>query len=175
MPLPPPMVMPEAIAREVASGPPGEVTIVDFADFECPFCRLNHASLTEAIARSGKKVHVVRKHVPLPMHTFALGAARLAVCAEQMGKGEAVAEALFGEEDLSPPNLKRLGLAQGLDAAALDTCLLAVATQDRINRDTALFTSTKGERDGLPCVWINGRKFMGAQQPETLEAALREK
>jgi uncharacterized membrane protein/thiol-disulfide isomerase/thioredoxin len=89
-------VVPDVIAREIAQTPEGEVTLVDFADYECPFCRMTHAILAPLLAEHHDHVRVVRKNVPLTrLHPHALDAARAACCGEQMGKGDAMSDALF--------------------------------------------------------------------------------
>jgi hypothetical protein len=84
--------LPEVIAqlqqRDVA-------TIVEFVDFECPFCRRQQEALAPVLASFGPRVRVIRKNVPLSFHEHARDAARAACCAEEQGRGEAVAAALF--------------------------------------------------------------------------------
>ena len=88
-------IVPDVIAREIAQSPPGAVTVVDFADFECPFCRMTHAMLAPLLAEHRDRVRLVRKNVPLKQHSHALDAARAACCGDEMGKGEEMADALF--------------------------------------------------------------------------------
>ena len=87
--------IPPPIAEELRQTPPGKVTVVDFVDFECPFCRMTHAQLAPLLAERKDKVRVARKHVPLRMHAHAMEAARAACCGEKLGKGDEMAEALF--------------------------------------------------------------------------------
>jgi hypothetical protein len=87
--------LPECVAREQA---PGRVTIVEFVDFECPFCRAMQERLTEALRRDPREVKLVRKMVPLPQHKHALVAAVAWCCADLQGHGDAMAEALFAAE-----------------------------------------------------------------------------
>lgn len=168
-------VMPQRLTDEIANAPPGKVVILDFADFECPYCKMNHETLTRAIAAVGKPVHVVRKHVPLDrIHPLAHGAARVAICAEQLGHGEEVAEALFALEEPTATNCTQAAIDKGVDPEKLAACVLAPSTEERIKNDSALFNETRGENDGLPLIWIGTRKFVGSQPPALLEAALRE-
>src|SRR5438477_261341 len=65
--------VPPPIAAELARTPPHQITVVDFTDFECPFCRASHAVLAPILARNAARVRVVRKHVPLTwIHPHAL-------------------------------------------------------------------------------------------------------
>jgi uncharacterized membrane protein len=102
-PLPPPeqplaLPLPTWIAVEVEKSAKGELLIVDFVDFECPFCRQMHENVQTAIARHPQNVRTIRKHVPLRMHPHAEGAARAGICAEAQGKGDAMADALIRTE-----------------------------------------------------------------------------
>ena len=80
-----PAEVPSVIADEMRKSPRGKVTVVDFVDFECPFCRMTHADFAPRLEKSREKVRVVRKHVPLRMHPHAMDAARAACCGEKLG------------------------------------------------------------------------------------------
>src|SRR6185295_5203511 len=99
-----PVDVPPVIALEMKGTGRGKVTVVDFVDFECPFCRLTHAELAPAIEARRAKIRVARKHVPLRMHRHALDAAKAGCCGETLGKGDAMADALFSAptEALTP-------------------------------------------------------------------------
>ena len=83
------------MARTRELGPVGAVTVVDFVDFECPFCRMTHAELEPILEAHRDRLRVVRRQVPLHMHPHALDAARAACCGERLGSGDAMASALF--------------------------------------------------------------------------------
>ena len=90
-----PPTVPAVIADEMRKTPRGKVTVVDFVDFECPFCRMTHADFGPLLEERKDKVRVARKHVPLRMHPHAMDAARAACCGEKLGKADEMAEALF--------------------------------------------------------------------------------
>ncbi|MFO0679585.1 MAG: vitamin K epoxide reductase family protein [Polyangiaceae bacterium] len=164
----PPKVVPGPVADAMKSSPPGTLTVVDFVDFECPFCRKTHEALAPLLAPLGDKVHVVRKHVPLAMHPHAREAARAAVCGEVLGKGNAMADALFAAD---PSELTREGCAAvaariGLDRPKFDACVTDAATEARIDVDTAAFKASKGR--GLPTLWLDDEKLEGMQSRETI-------
>ncbi len=166
-------IIPDVIAREIARSPRGEVTVVDFADFECPFCRMTHAVLAPLVAEHRDKIRLVRKNVPLTrMHPHALDAARAACCGEQMGKGEAKADALFAApvDDLTPEGCAKLAVSLGLDGAAFDRCTHDPATDARIQADQATFKESQGR--GLPTLWIDEDKIEGYPSDDTLEKTL---
>src|SRR5262249_34266500 len=74
---------------------PGVATIVEFVDFECPFCRRLHATMQSILPDYDGKIRVVRKQHPLAMHPHASDAARAACCADEAGRGDEMADALY--------------------------------------------------------------------------------
>jgi len=167
-------MLPAVIAQEMGKAPRGRVTVVDFVDFQCPFCRATHEALAPILAERRGQLHVVRKHVPLPNHRFAWHAARAACCAEQQGKSDELAEALFSAtfDELSPEGCERMAASLGLDTGRFRACVSDAATDARIRADIQAFRAAKGR--GLPTLWIGDKVLEGAQQPEALRAALDE-
>lgn len=165
--------LPAEIAEEMKRTGAGKVTIVDFVDFECPFCRETHASLAPLLEKHKDKVRVVRKHVPLQrIHPHAMDAAKAACCGEAQGKGEEMAEALFRTppQDLTPEGCEKLARELGLDIDRFRKCVRDPATLARIEKDRSAFRASKGQ--GLPTIWMDGTKLEGAQEPEQLASAL---
>ena len=164
--------VPDAIRAEIAKTPRGQATIVDFVDFQCPFCRQTHKDLAPLLAANKGKVRVVRKHVPLFMHVFARDAAHAACCAEKMGKGDEMADALVAASlpELLPEGCAKMAAQLGLDPAAFKQCMEDPATDARVEEDRALFHAVGGE--GLPTLWIGAQKIEGAQGEEVLRRAL---
>jgi predicted DsbA family dithiol-disulfide isomerase/uncharacterized membrane protein len=166
-------VVPDVIARELAGTPPGQITVIDFADFECPWCRLEHETLGPVLAAHAGKIHVVRKQVPLErLHPHALDAARAACCGEALGKGDTMADALFSApvEELTPEGCARLAASMGLDAEAFRRCVQDPATEARIRADQATFKAAKGH--GLPTLWIGDVKIEGTAPGDELERVI---
>jgi predicted DsbA family dithiol-disulfide isomerase/uncharacterized membrane protein len=160
-PLPP---VPSAIA---ALYQPGKINIVEFADFECPYCRRLHARLSPLLAEYGDQVHFIRKHRPLWRHPNAARAARAAVCADAQGKGDAMANRLF-EVTLSHEAIQELGSELGLDTAAYALCLESEETTAALERDAALLPDE--QLKGLPTTYVGPKEFLGVPS----EAALRD-
>ena len=169
--------LPDVIAQELAATPRGEITIVDFVDFECPFCRQMQATLAPEVAAHKAKVRLVRRLVPLTrIHPHALDAARAACCAEALGKGDAMADALFQTEvdDLTPDGCARLAESLGLPLDAYRACLASPDTEARLTRDRREFDQAAVKGDGLPLMWVGRHKMMGAQDPASLSRVLDE-
>ncbi len=162
--------VPDAIAAELAKTPPGQITVVDFVDFQCPFCRMTNQAFSPMVAEHRERVRLVRKHVPLAMHSHARDAARAACCGERLGKGDQVAEALFTTDDLSVEGCEKIAVAAGVDPAAYRACLADPETDERIRADTTDFRASQGR--GLPTIWIERQKLEGAQPEEKLRKAL---
>jgi protein-disulfide isomerase len=160
-PVPP---IPNAIA---ALYEPGKINIVEFADFECPYCRRLHALVKPLLAEYGEAVHLVRAHRPLMQHANAAHAARAAICAEAQGKGEAMANALF-EVTLSPEAIPRVAEGLLLDPVRFDLCLQSAETTAVLERDAALLPDS--ELRGLPTTYVGNKQFVGVPT----EAALRD-
>jgi protein-disulfide isomerase len=169
--------LPPLIAQEMQRAPKGKATVVEFVDFECPFCRDEYSALSPMLLATKEKLHVVRKLVPLTrIHPHALDAAKAACCGEVLGKGDAMADALFSSpiEELTPTGCEKIAIDLGLDPAQYDACVSDPKTADRLASDREQFDHAAAKGDGLPLLWIGDRKMMGAQNPEELRRALDE-
>jgi len=164
--------MPRAIRDEMRQTPRGKIAIVDFVDFECPFCRSTHSVVEPLVASHRERIRLVRKQVPLSIHPHARDAARAACCGDVLGKGDAMADALFSApiEELTPEGCERLAQAAGLKADAYRACVANPATDARIDADRAQFRAAGGF--ALPTLWIDGKEFVGAQPREVLQKAI---
>jgi protein-disulfide isomerase len=167
--------LPPVIAEEIGRAPKGMATVVEFVDFECPFCRDEYADLAPMLAAEKSRVHVVRKLVPLTrIHPHAMDAARAACCADLMGKGDAMADALFQTpvEDLTREGCEKIAAELGLDPARYAACVDDPKTNDLIASDRQVFDSAASKGDGLPLLWIGERKVMGLRDAQELREAL---
>jgi uncharacterized membrane protein/predicted DsbA family dithiol-disulfide isomerase len=163
--------VPQVIRDELAQSPPGVLTVVDFVDFECPFCRMTHPELEAVLEAHAGHVRLVRRQVPLKMHPHAMDAARGACCAEKLGKGEAMANALFTapDEDLTPGGCEKLAERVGLSLEPYRACVSDPATDALIAADKAEFQAAGGF--ALPTLWIGEVQIVGAQPQERIEEA----
>ena len=167
-----PVTVPAVIAEEMRNTPRGKITVVDFVDFECPFCRLTHTDFAPILAARKDKVRVARKHVPLRMHPHAADAARAACCGEKLGKEDEIAEELFKAPaaELTPEGCEAMAAKHGLDVAKFRACMKDPATDDRIRKDGEAFRAAGGH--GLPTIFVEGVKLEGAQDAKTLESTV---
>jgi protein-disulfide isomerase len=139
------------------------VTIVEFSDFQCPFCRRVQPSLDKLTDAYGDKVRLVFKHYPLPFHSQADEAAKLAMAAQEKGKFWQMHDLLFenqsrlGEDDV----FVEMGKEVGLSKAQVERALASEAYEKRIKGDMKLADDI-GAR-GTPNFFINGVQLVGAQ------------
>ncbi|NUP10397.1 MAG: thioredoxin domain-containing protein [Polyangiaceae bacterium] len=150
------------VARAVVeqASVPGAVTIVEFVDFECPFCRRLHDQLERARAEASQPVQVVRKMVPLDKHKGAMPAAVAWCCADAQGKGETMADALFSAD---PADLTAEGCATIAEQIGCDMALYREHQSEaelRVARDVEE-ARVAGIRS-LPTLFIGGERFVGA-------------
>ncbi len=157
------------------------VTIVEFGDLQCPMCaRLHEFLLTQLLPRYGNKVRVVFKEFPLVgFHDWSLTAAIACQCAYQMNPSSYVPlrSAIFrSQQAINITNLRDLLLAygeqSGVDRVKLAACIDAKASLPRVNADSA-----EGKRvdvDRTPTSFINGKKVLGLDSPESYYQAVDE-
>jgi protein-disulfide isomerase len=162
--------LPACVAKEQK---PGQVTIVEFVDFQCPFCRALDKKLREALARTDKPVRIVRKMVPLPAHTYAVPAAMAWCSADAQGKGEEMAKELFATppENLSPAGCEAIAVRLGCDLAKYRETFASAELRARIEQDVA--DAHAANLNGFPTIFIGAQKFEGANHSaDTLLAAI---
>jgi protein-disulfide isomerase/uncharacterized membrane protein len=147
------------------------VTIVEFSDFQCPFCRLGAVLMNTLLNRYPGQVKVVFRNLPLspecnakmthPMHPVACEAARTALCAHRDGKFKAVYEAIFeNQESLAPGKPAEYARAAGIDPDRLKACAESLGISEAIRKDVA--EADRLEIQSTPTFFINGHRVDGA-------------
>ncbi len=144
----------------------GKINVLEFQDFECPYCRKLSPVLKRAL-ESYPNARFVREQYPLSIHPEALPAARADVCAAAQGKGEALADRLV-RIDLSEPMIRRAAIGVGVDAVAFDRCLASKVPDSVIDANKKLLDDAG--MVGLPTTYIQGKRLLGAVS----EAAVRD-
>jgi protein-disulfide isomerase len=143
-----------------AKGPAGAaVTIVEWADFECPFCAAAAPVLDQTVEKYPGHVRLVFKNYPLSIHEHAEEAARAAVAAGAQGKFWPMHHALFEHQNagLDRETLERLAVKVGLDRKKFVADLESEAAADAVGRDRK--QAEKLGLRGTPMIYINGRHF----------------
>jgi protein-disulfide isomerase len=151
------------------------ITVVEFADFECPFCGSEFAVMKKAFETHSPNVRFIYKIIALPMHQNAEPAARAAFAAMKQGKFWEMHDKLFQNQQAQQrSDLEAYAKDLGLDIPKFLTDMNSSAAKDRIERDKKTF-ETIGAK-GTPTIFVNGRDFdpkMDINDWITLELQLR--
>jgi protein-disulfide isomerase len=142
------------------------VTVVEFSDFECPFCKQTHPTLKQLLERYPGKVRLVYRDFPLDsIHPQARRAAEAARCAQDQGKFWEYHDVLFTQSpQLAPEDLRRYAGQVGVDVTKFDSCLAAGIQKAAVQRD--LDEGIRLGITGTPAFFVNGRTLTGAQPLE---------
>jgi len=158
------LVSPRITVRQVGPtrGPADAVvTIVEFSDFQCPYCRLEAGTLHRLLDEYPKQVKLVFLDFPLSAHPDANNAAQAAACADEQGRFWAMHDLLFKHQDaLSSEDLRRYAAEAGVEAAKFDDCMKTGRKASSVERSLKV-----GEQvgvDGTPALFVNGRPLSGA-------------
>jgi protein-disulfide isomerase len=162
-------------AAQPSKGPADAlVTIVEFSEFECPFCSRVLPTTEQLLKDYAGKVRVVWRNNPLPFHNNAMPAAQLAMEAFEQGGSEKfwqIHDVLFANQrQLTRENLERFAKEAGLDVAKVKQALDSGKHQASIKADQDLAAQI-GAR-GTPNFFINGRQLVGAQPVEAFKAVV---
>lgn len=158
--------------RGTATAP---VTIVEYSDFHCPFCRRVQPTLTALLQKYPGQVRLVYKHLPLDsLHPQARRVSEAAWCAAKQDKFWGFHDAVYADtsSDASDGTLARYATTAGLDTTAFTACVANPETRTAIQRDI-----DQGEALGLnstPGFFVNGREVRGAQPIEAFVAIIDE-
>jgi len=144
------------------------VTLVEFADFECAYCRQTEPNLQKLREQFPDKLRIVYKNFPLPMHSHARKAAEAGLCAAEQGKFWPYHDKLMAQTppQLEVPQLKTLAASFKLDTARFDQCLDSGKEAAAVSHDLEQ-GKTLGV-DGTPSFFVNGYFLSGAVQYDRL-------
>jgi len=150
------------------------VTIVEFADFQCPFCLRVESTLRRVLDEHPEDVRLVFKELPIPeLHPDADRIARGAVCADSQGKFWEFHDAVFNNPGrIDNGRLLRIAREAGLNTIELDACILSDLVDTTLARD--LDEANSLAIGGTPALFINGRMLQGAVSYEALSAVINE-
>lgn len=149
------------------------VTLIEFSDFQCPFCNRFAPTLKQVNEKYGDKVRVVYRQYPIPsIHPFAFKAAEASLCAHEQGKFWPLHDAMFANQSkLGVADIKQKAGELGMDRKKFDTCLDTGRYVEQVQKDMA--DGVKVGITGTPAVFINGVELKGGAVPfETVAAAI---
>jgi predicted DsbA family dithiol-disulfide isomerase len=163
-----------AVAGHPARGPASApVTIVEFSDFECPFCGALFPTLKTIEKTYPATVRIVYRQFPLTnIHPYAQKAAEASLCADEQGRFWEMHDSLFGfQEDLTIESLKLRAMELNLDAAKFSACLDSGRHAETIRKDKEEAAALGVTR--TPTLFVNGRLLLG-NQPAELRALIED-
>ncbi len=150
-----------------------KVTVVEFSDFQCPFCSRGAATIKQVHEAYGDKVRIVFRHFPLAMHNRATPAAEAADCANEQGKFWEYHDKLFGNQQaMTDDDFTKHATDLGLDVAKFKECFSAGKFKADVQKDMA--DGSKYGVTGTPAFFVNGRFVSGAQPFESFKAMIDE-
>lgn len=146
----------KAFARGDRNAP---VVLVEFADYECPYCQKVNPQIARLKKEFGDSLTVIYKDFPLPMHHSAQKAAEASRCAGEQGKYWEYHDVLYGSKALEPDALKEHARVLQLDTARFDECLDKGAQAQAVKAD--LEEAKSLGLTGTPSFFVNGHFFSG--------------
>jgi protein-disulfide isomerase len=172
--LDPPRATVDVVAGDPTKGPANApITIIEFSDFQCPFCARVNPTLDQVRKVYGDKVRIVFKDFPLPNHAQAPKAAEAAHCAGEQGKYWELHDRMFANQQaLQIPQLKEYASGLGLNVDAFNQCLDSGKHSSRVAE-----SMKTGEALGVgstPTLYVNGRPIVGAQSFDYFKAVIDE-
>jgi len=158
---------PEIASSDVVFGnPSAAVTIIEYSDFECPYCSRGYQTVKQIMTEYGDKVRVVFKHLPLEFHPMAMPAAKYfqAIAQQDAAKAHKFHDAVFeNQNDLKKDGekfLEKTAKKVGADMAKLKKDLNSDAVKKSIEANMA--EAKKFEFSGTPGFLVNGVSVRGA-------------
>jgi protein-disulfide isomerase len=163
----------EAAGRPARGPAKAPVEIIEFSDFQCPFCLRAYPTVKQILSTYGDQVRIVYRHYPLPNHPNARPAAEASACAADQGKFWEFHDELFEHQNqLADDDLKRHAAKVGLDAQKFNECFTSRKFQADVEAD--LTAGREAGVSGTPGFFINGRPIDGAQPLENFTAIIDE-
>src|SRR5207344_2611231 len=157
-----------------AKGPANApVEIVEFSDFQCPFCLNAFPTVNQVLATYGDKIRFVYRHYPLPNHPNARPAAEAAECAAEQDKFWPYHDRLFASAGkLADSDLKQAAADLGLDSGRFSSCFEARKYTSIVDAD--IRAGNEAGVSATPAFFINGRLVSGAQPFDVFKGIIDE-
>ncbi|MDP2656008.1 MAG: thioredoxin domain-containing protein [bacterium] len=156
-----------------ATASEAKVTVVEFLDFQCPYCQVSASMVKQLIARyQGKKVRFIFRNLPLQsLHPYAVTAAHASLCANAQGKFLPMYDVLYTHQsEINPENLYTFARDSNLNMSTFSKCMVAGSYQTQIQKDFSDGVALGAQ--GTPTWFINGKMFEGALSLETMSAII---
>ncbi|HLK63173.1 MAG TPA: thioredoxin domain-containing protein [Bryobacteraceae bacterium] len=177
--VPEPKLLDDPVAIPTAGAPvtgpaDARITLVEFSDFQCPYCVKAIHQLDAVLKAYPKQVKLIFKQYPLESHPQASISAAAALSAHQQGKFWQMHDALFANrERLSRRTILELAGGLGLDMKKFTADLDSPETKKTVARDVA--DGDKAGVEGTPTVFINGQRYNGSLELPAIKKVLDDK
>jgi len=149
------------------------IELVEFSDFQCPFCQRANPTVDQVLKTYGDRIHFVYRHFPLAIHPNARPAAEAAACAGAQGRFWPFHDQLFANPaKLADADLKATAVSAGLDASRFNACVDGHQSKREVDKD--LSEGSAAGVTGTPAFFINGRSLEGAQPFEAFKRVIDE-
>ena len=155
----------------VRGNPKAPVTIVEFSDFQCPFCVRARPTVARVREVYGDRIRWAFRHYPLDFHPLAQKAGEAAACAGEQDRFWQMHDRLWANSSkLDVPELKAHAQALGLDSSAFAGCLDSGRHAGLVERD--MRAGQEYGVSGTPAFFVNGRPLIGAQPFEAFQQVI---
>jgi len=164
----------ETAGRPVRGPADASVSLVEFSDFQCSFCKALTATLVRVQKDFASQVRLTFRQFPIAnIHPEAQKAAEASLCAGEQGRFWEMHDLLFQQQDrLKAEDLKAKAAELKLDADAFGACLASGKYAEQIRQDT--LDGTRAGVTGTPALFINGRPITGAQPYEEIARIIQD-
>ncbi len=156
--------VPPVTADDNVKGPDNaKVTLIEYSDFQCPFCARHKGTIDEIIKEYGDKVRIVYRHFPLSFHPEAQKAAEASECAAEQGKFWEMHDKIFAANEagtMSVAKWKEIAKSLGLNTKQFNDCLDSGKYASKITEQMAAGSAAGVE--GTPATFVNGELVSGA-------------
>jgi len=153
--------------------PSAKITLIEFADYECPHCKRFQPVLHQILDEFRSDVKLYFKHYPLPQHTNARLAAEAAVAAQKQGKFWQFQDRLWEKSDeLTPAEIEKAAKETGLDVTKFRQDMASEPTKARVQKDRS-----DGAAAGIqatPTLYINGREYTDGRDTDSLREWIKD-
>jgi protein-disulfide isomerase len=170
--LAPPKVQVASDPARLLGNPKAPVTIVEFSDYQCPYCRQVEPTLKGVLAKYGDRVSLSYRDFPLKIHGQAQLAAEASRCAGEQGKFWEYHDRLYNSSNLERPALIDHARTLKIDEKQFDSCLASGKYKGQVERDVQ--EGMQAGISGTPGFFVNGVPFTGAMPLETFVRAIDE-
>ncbi|MFH1077999.1 MAG: thioredoxin domain-containing protein [Patescibacteria group bacterium] len=153
----------DAAVDHIRGAKDAKVTLIEYSDFECPYCLTVNGTMEQLLEAYPNDVRVVYRHFPLSFHEEAQKAAEASECAAAQGKFWEMHDAIFAANeagDMSVDKWKGLAKTLGLNVSTFTSCLDDGDMADRVSQD--LNEGMSAGVQGTPATFVNGQLIEGA-------------